>query len=80
LNNIVLCNSENNAPHHLQNVSFVEGVLEFQNAENVPTLIVLDDVMDSAYSTKVRELVTKGSHHRNIGLPRITQNLFKQGP
>ena len=36
--------------------------------------------MDSAYSKKVSELFTKGSHHRNISLVLITQNLFHQGP
>jgi len=50
----------------------------FENPENVPTLIVLDDMMDSAYSTKVSQLFTKGSHHRNISLVLITQNLFSQ--
>ena len=51
-----------------------------ENHENLPTLIVLDDLMDSAYSTKVGELFTKGSHHRNISLVLITQNVFHQGP
>ena len=78
--NIVWCHSENNAPHYLKNVSFVKGVPDFDNPENVPTLIVLDDLMDSAYSTKVSQLFTKGSHHRNISLVLITQNLFHQGP
>jgi len=77
--NIVWCHGENNAPHHLKNVSFVKSVPDFENAENVPTLLVLDDLMDSAYSTKVSELFTKGSHHRNISLVLITQNLFHQG-
>jgi len=36
--------------------------------------------MDTAYSTKVSQLFTKGSHHRNISLVLITQNLFPQGP
>ena len=36
--------------------------------------------MDSAYSTKDSQLFTKGSHHRNISLVLITQNLFHQGP
>ena len=76
--NIVWCHSENNAPQHLKNVSFVKGVPDFENPENVPTLIVLDDLMDSAYSTKVSELFTEGSHHRNISLVLITQNLFNQ--
>jgi len=78
--NIVWCHSENNAPHHLKNVTIVKGVSDFENPENVPTLIVLDDLMDSAYSTKVSQLFTKGSHHRNISIVLITQNLFRQGP
>jgi len=78
--NIVWCHSENNVPHHLKNVSFVKGVPDFENPENIPTLIVLDDLMDSAYSTKVSELFTKESHHSNISLVLITQNFFHQGP
>ena len=77
--NIEWCHSEN-APHHLKNISFVKGVPDFENPENVPTLIVLDDLMDSAYSTKVNELFTKGSHHRTISLILIKQNFFHQGP
>ena len=49
--------SENNDPHHLKNVAFVKGVPDFENPENFPTLIVLDDLMDSAYSSKVSELL-----------------------
>ena len=41
--------------------------------------LVLDGLIDSAYSTKVSELFTKGSHHRNISLVVITQILFYQG-
>ena len=55
-------------------------VPEFENPENIPTLIALDDLMDTAYSAKVSQLFTKGSHHRNISLVLITQNLFHQGP
>jgi hypothetical protein len=33
---------------------------------------VLDDFMVSAYSTKVSQLLTNGSHHRNISLVLIT--------
>ena len=36
--------------------------------------------MDSAYSTKVSQLFTKGSHLRNISLVLITQNMFHEGP
>jgi hypothetical protein len=68
--------SENNAPHHLKDLSFTKGVPDFENPDNEPTLIVLNDLMDSAYSTKVSEFFTKGSHHRNISLVLITKNLF----
>ena len=74
------CHSENNAPHYLKNVTFVKGIPDFETPENVPTLIVLDDLMDSAYSTKVSQLFTKRLHHRNISLFLITQNVFHQGP
>ena len=64
----------------MQDHSFVKGVPEFENPENLPTLIVLDDLMDSVYSTKVSELFTEVSHHRNISLVLLTQNVFHQGP
>jgi septin family protein len=78
--NIVWCHSENNAPDHIDNVTFVKGVPEVEKPDNKPTLIVLDDLMDTAYCTKVSQLFTKRSHHRNISLVLITQNLFHQGP
>jgi len=76
----VWCHSENNSPHHLKNVTFDKGVPDFENPENVPTLIVLDDLMDSACSTKVSQLFTKGSHHRNISLVSFSQNFCHQDP
>ena len=64
----------------MQNVSFIKSVPEFENPENVLTLIVLDDLTESAYFKKVSELFTKGPHHRNIIVVLITQNLFHEGP
>ena len=46
--NTVRCHSKDNAPHHLKDVYFVKGVPDFENPEKVPTLIVLDDLLDSA--------------------------------
>jgi GTPase SAR1 family protein len=51
LENIVWCHIENNAPHHLKNMTFLKGVPDIVNPEKVPTLVVLDDLMDFAYST-----------------------------
>jgi len=42
-------------------------------------LIILDDFLNTAYSKDVCGLFTKGSHHRNISVILITQNLFHQG-
>ena len=64
----------------MKNVPFVKCVPDYKNPENVPMLIVMDDLIDTAYSTKVSELFLKGSHHRNISLVLITQNMFYQIP
>jgi len=42
-------------------------------------LIILDDLLNDAYSKDVCDLFTKGSHHRKISVFLITQNLFHQG-
>ena len=70
------CHTENNTLLHLKNFSFVKVVPEF---ENVPTRIILYELMDSAFSTNVKALFTKGSHNRYISLTLITQILFHQG-
>jgi len=50
----------------------------FENKNGKPCLIILDDLLDVAYSKDVCDLFTKGSHHRNISVILITQNLFHQ--
>jgi hypothetical protein len=78
---IVWCYSEAAAiPTDLkEGVKFHIGVPEFQNKKGKPRLVVLDDLINSAYSREVCDLFTKGSHHRNISVILITQNLFHQG-
>ena len=41
--------------------------------------MILDDLLNVVYSEQVCDLFTKGSHHRNISVILITQNLFHQG-
>jgi len=77
--NIVWCHSGNNAPHHLKSASFVKAVPDLENHENVHTIIVFYDLMDSSYSTKLSEIFTDGSHLGNISLVLFTQNVFHQG-
>ena len=43
-------------------------------------LIILDDLMTEASKDKrITHLFTKGSHHRNLSVVLITQNIFFQG-
>ena len=63
-----------------KNVSFHEGVPQnFGDDHGRPCLIILDDLLNEVYSKDVCDLLTKGSHHRNISVILITQNLFHQG-
>ena len=50
----------------------------FANVGNKPFLIILDDLLNETYSGEVCKLFPKCSHHRNISVILITQNLFHQ--
>lgn len=81
---VIWCHAEKNAIPKLKNRSFtIEYVLgvpdEFINHGNEPMLIVLDDLMLEAFNAKISALFTRGSHHKNISVILITQNLFHQG-
>jgi hypothetical protein len=62
-------------------VHFIEGLpepSEFTNDEN--NLLILDDLMaDSANSKLVSNLFTRTSHHRNLSVILILQNLYHKG-
>lgn len=82
--NILWFNGERNAlPKNIY--SLAKSVKIFQEIpdsfENVTdnSLIVLDDLMTSAYTKTICDLFTKGSHHKNISVILITQNVFHQG-
>jgi len=45
-----------------------------------PKLIIIDDLMrESSSSEVIVDLFTKGSHHKNLSVILISQNLFHQG-
>jgi len=63
-----------------KHVRFHEGFpADFSNSGEKPCLIFLDDLFNDAYSKDICDLFTKGSHHRNISVILITQNLFHKG-
>jgi len=65
--------------HH--NISFVKGLdFNMECTDNEPTLLIVDDQMaESGKDNMIRNLFTKGVHHKNISLLYITQNLYHQG-
>ena len=78
---ITWCYSERAAVPSLAglNVSFHDGVPDkIGDAQCRPCLVILDDLLNVGYSEQVCDLFTKGSHHRNISMKLITQNLFHQ--
>lgn len=81
---VVWCHAEMNArPEGItfKNIIFRNEIPEeFENPEKIPTLIVLDDFMLEANSSaRICDLFTKGSHHRNLSIVLITQNIFHRG-
>lgn len=79
---ILWCNGVRNAiPSDIysqNNIEILKTVPEtFDNIEN-DTLIILDDLMTEAYNKNICELFTKGSHHNNLSVILITQNVFHQ--
>ena len=63
-----------------KNIRINEGVPEnFDNTQGKPRLIILDDLLNDVYSKEVCSLFTRGSHHRNISVILIIQNLFHHG-
>lgn len=59
-------------------IEYVQGLPDMSSFTGLhPTLIILDDLMSEAGKSVV-DIFTKGSHHRNLSVFYITQNLFHQ--
>ncbi|GFN91905.1 hypothetical protein PoB_001841100 [Plakobranchus ocellatus] len=56
-------------------VTFCEGLSDIQSTDNEPRLVIVDDLMNEA-DKSLTDLFTKGSHHKNISVIHIVQNLF----
>lgn len=65
----------------IPNVTFVEGLPEnFVDYLSGNTLFIIDDLMaECANDKRLTMLFTKGSHHLNLSVIFITQNLFYKG-
>ena len=66
----------------MPNVTFVQGLPESFEEFYGPrhNLLVIDDLQDEVTSSKsVEQLFTRESHHKNLSVVYINQNLFYQG-
>ena len=59
-------------PSHVQ---LVQGIPDLPDTSDTPLLLIIDDQMMET-DARVTKLFTKGSHHRNISVIYIVQNLF----
>ena len=62
-----------------KNVEFCEGLPDFdalKATKHIPKLLILDDLMHLSDSSKLTQLFTKGSHHHNISVLNLVQNIF----
>ncbi|CAH0556584.1 unnamed protein product [Brassicogethes aeneus] len=61
------------------NIKYTQGLPNMRDfTGSDPSLIIIDDLMKEAGGAIV-DIFTKGSHHRNLSVFYITQNLFHQG-
>ncbi|CAH3173279.1 unnamed protein product [Porites lobata] len=69
----------------MPNIEFVKGIPRALEQDsyfdvNKRNLIVFDDQMiDASKDKRIVNLFTRGSHHRNLSVIYIVQNLFHQG-
>ena len=74
-----------NIRKRIPRIEFVNGIPDHLNDQHYinvgkRNLLVFDDLMTEAKcDQRITDLSTKGSHHRNISVVYLTQNLFPQG-
>ena len=78
---IVWCCSEHQP--NIKNVSFIKGLPDFDTLRAYspkPQLLILDDLMqETKGNVQFIQFFTRGSHHWNISIIQIVQNLFFDG-
>ena len=63
-------------------VEFFQGLpsQDIENSEGEHCMVILDDLQQQAVNSEfVEKLFTQGSHHKNLSVFYLTQNLFRQG-
>lgn len=83
---IVYCYGEwqseyNMLKKQVSNIDFVEGLIDMSTFDpSISNLVIIDDLMTEAGSSEaIAHLFTRGSHHRNLSVLLLVQNLFSNG-
>ncbi len=79
---VVWCHGQNQEGLNLPGfVEIVEGLGALETIDgSEPTLLILDDLMQEACEDRrVSDLFTKGSHHKDLSVIMLVQNMFHQG-
>jgi hypothetical protein len=78
---VVWCHGQNQKGLNLPGfVEIVEGLGALETIEgSEPTLLILDDLMQEAREDRrVSDIFTKGSHHKDLSVIMLVQNMFHQ--
>lgn len=85
ISKIIWCYSEYQPtlPRSVKNVTFHHGysdqLVARENLSEGQSLLVLDDLADSISPKSIGNLFTKISHHRNVSVFFLVQNLYYRG-
>lgn len=76
---VLWCYDEMQPLYSLNNVIYNQGIPDLNMFDGKqPQLLIIDDLMRESDS-RIVDIFTKGSHHRNLSVFYISQNLFHQG-
>lgn len=76
---IIWCYDEMQPLYNLENVNYSQGIPDITIFDGTkPKLLIIDDLMRES-DGRIVDIFTKGSHHRNLSVFYITQNIFHQG-
>lgn len=76
---IIWCYDEMQPLYNLNNVNYSQGIPDLRMFDGkYPRLLIIDDLMRES-DGRIVDIFTKGSHHRNLSVFYITQNIFHQG-
>ena len=62
----------------IEDIEFIKGIPDIEKVQD--SIIVMDDLMLEVIENKdILKLFTIGSHHKNISVIFLTQNVFEKG-